>query len=150
MAHNNVEYVYMPNVGNLQVPAGQTYHLPPVSLRGYRSSRRSNYRKIVDHKLSMGIPDDNHLYGECSVRYGAGRGGFSLARPRPYTGPGGGIFRVIPAPPPPRAQPHSFPGRGPVCYHQFLTGTRPGYGWGGGLSGDRGRECRKRHPAPCR
>jgi len=24
-----------------------------------------------------------------SVRYGAGRGGFSLARPRPYTGPGG-------------------------------------------------------------
>jgi len=24
-----------------------------------------------------------------SVRYGAGRDGFSLARPRPYTGPGG-------------------------------------------------------------
>jgi len=23
------------------------------------------------------------------VRYGAGRGGFSLARPRPYNGPGG-------------------------------------------------------------
>jgi len=64
MAHNNVEYVYMPNAGNLQAPAGQTYHLPPVSLRGYISSRRSNYRKIVDHKLSMGIPDDNHLYGE--------------------------------------------------------------------------------------
>jgi len=54
----------MPNAGNLQAPAGQTYHLPPVSLRGYISSRRSNYRKIVDHKLSMGIPDDNHLYGE--------------------------------------------------------------------------------------
>jgi len=28
----------------------------------------------------------------CSVRYGAGRGGFSLARPRPYTGPGGVSF----------------------------------------------------------
>jgi len=54
----------MPNAGNLQAPAGQTYHLPPVSLRGYISSRCSNYRKIVDHKLSMGIPDDNHLYGE--------------------------------------------------------------------------------------
>jgi len=64
MAHNNVEYVYMPNAGNLQAPAGQTYHLPPVSLRGYISSRRPNYRKIVDHKLSMGIPDDNHLYGQ--------------------------------------------------------------------------------------
>jgi len=64
MAHNNVENVYMPNAGNLQAPAGQTYHLPPVSLRGYISSRRPNYRKIVDHKLSMGIPDENHLYGE--------------------------------------------------------------------------------------
>jgi len=64
MAHNNVEYVYMPNAGNLQAPAGQTYHLPPVSLRGYISSRPSNYRKIVDHKLSMGIADDNHLYGQ--------------------------------------------------------------------------------------
>jgi len=27
-----------------------------------------------------------------SVRYGAGRGGFSLTRPRPYTGPGGVCF----------------------------------------------------------
>jgi len=27
-----------------------------------------------------------------SVRYGAGRGGFSLARPHPYTGPGGVFF----------------------------------------------------------
>ena len=27
-----------------------------------------------------------------SVRYGAGRGGFSLTRPRPYTGPGGVFF----------------------------------------------------------
>jgi len=64
MAHNNVEYVYIPNAGNLQAPAGQTYHLPPVSLRRYISSRRPNYRKIVDHKLSRGLPDDNHLYGE--------------------------------------------------------------------------------------
>jgi len=54
----------MPNAGNLQAPAGQTYHLPPVSLRGYICSRRSNYRKIVYHKLSMGIPDYDHLYGE--------------------------------------------------------------------------------------
>jgi len=65
MAQNNLEYVWMPNAGNLPAPAGQTYHLPPGSLRGYISSRPANYRKIVDHKLSMGIPDDNHLYGEC-------------------------------------------------------------------------------------
>jgi len=64
MAHNNIEYVSMLHAGNLQAPAGQTYHLPPVSLRGYISSRHSNYPKIVDHKLSMGIPDDNHWYGE--------------------------------------------------------------------------------------
>jgi len=64
MAHNNVEYVDMPNPGNLQALAGPTYHLPPGSLREYISSRRTNYPKMVDHKLSMGIPDDNHLYGE--------------------------------------------------------------------------------------
>ena len=45
-----------------------------------------------------------------SVRYVAGRGWFSLARPCPYTGPGGGMFRVIPALPPSGAHPHSFPG----------------------------------------
>jgi len=54
----------MPNAGNLQAPVDQTYHLPPVSQRGYISSRRPNHRKIVDHKLSIGIPDDNYLYGE--------------------------------------------------------------------------------------
>ena len=45
------------------------------------------------------------------------------------------MFRVITAMPPSGAHPHSFPGRGPVCYHLFLTGTRLGYGWGGGLRG---------------
>ena len=53
------------------------------------------------------------------VRYGAGRGGFSLARPRPYNGPGGVILGVTPAPPPSGASPRSFPGRGPVSPHLF-------------------------------
>jgi len=81
-----------------------------------------------------------------------GRGGTGFHSPGPALtrGRGGAIFRVITAPPPPGAHPHSVPRRGPVCYHPFLAGTRPGYGWGGGLSGDRGRECRKRHPAPGR
>ena len=84
-----------------------------------------------------------------SVRYGAGRGGFSLARPRPYTGPGG-YFWGNPRPAPVRGPPALIPWTGPVSYHLFLTGTRLGYKWGGGLSWDRGRECRKRHPAPGR
>jgi len=80
-----------------------------------------------------------------------GRGGAGFHSPDPALKRGrGGMFRVIPALPPSGAHPHSFPGRGPVCYHLFLTGARLGYGWGGGLRGDRGRECRKRHPAPGR
>jgi len=59
----------------------------------------------------------------------------------------GGYFRVIPAQPPSGAHPHSFNGRCPVSYHLFLMGTRLGYEWGGGLSRDRGRECRKSDPA---
>ena len=80
---------------------------------------------------------------------GPGGGVFTRQAP-PLHGAGGDIFRVIPAQPPPGAQLHSFPGRAPVCYHPFSAGTRPGYGWGGGLSGDRGRECRKRQAAPGR
>ena len=64
MAHNNIQYVHMPHAGNLKAPVGQTNHLPPVSLRGYISSRPFNYGTRVDHMLSMGIADDNHLYGE--------------------------------------------------------------------------------------
>ena len=80
-----------------------------------------------------------------------GRGGAGFHSPDPALKRGrGGMFRVIPALPPSGAHPHSFHGRGPVCYHLFLTGARLGYGWGGGLRGDRGRECRKRHPAPGR
>jgi len=60
----------------------------------------------------------------------------------------GGIFQVIPAPSLSGAHAHSFAGLGPICYHVFLTGTGLGYEWGGGLSGDRGREGRKSHLAP--
>ena len=41
-------------------------------------------RKVAVHRR-LGETKD-------SVRYGAGRGGFSLGRPRPYTGPGGVCF----------------------------------------------------------
>jgi len=75
-----------------------------------------------------------------SVRYGAEQGGFSLARLRPYTGPGGYVSGK-PSPAPVLGLPGFIPRTGPVCYHLFLTGTSLGYGWGGALSGDRGREC---------
>jgi len=85
------------------------------------------------------------------VVFVTGRGGAGFHSPDPALARGrGGMFWVIPALPPSGAHPQSFPGRGPVCYHLFLTGTRLGYGWGGGLSRDRGRECRKRPPTPGR
>ena len=58
----------------------------------------------------------------------------------PFNEAGGGIIGVIWAPPPPGGPPHAFLGQGPVCYHTFLTGTRPDYRWGGGLRRDRGTE----------
>ena len=64
MAHDNVKYVSMPNAGNLRAPAGQTYHVPPISLRGYISSRHTNHQSISDHKVSIGIPDDNQWYSQ--------------------------------------------------------------------------------------
>ena len=64
MAYNNVEYVYMPNAGNLRAPAGQTYHLPPISLRGYISSRRTNHQSSSNYRVSMGIPNDNQSYSQ--------------------------------------------------------------------------------------
>ena len=69
-----------------------------------------------------------------SVCYRPGWGGFSPAKPRPHTGPGG-IFFSYHRPAPSGSHPHSFPRLGPVCHHQFLTGTCLGGGWGGGLGG---------------
>ena len=76
---------------------------------------------------------------------GRGRAGFHS--PAPFKCAGGDIFWVIPIPPQSGARPSSFPGRVPICHHQIVTGTRLGGGWGGGLSGDRGRECQK-YPPP--
>jgi len=54
----------MPDAGNREAPAGPTYHPPLVFLTGYISTRLTNYRNISDHKVSMCIRDNNHLYGE--------------------------------------------------------------------------------------
>jgi len=95
--------------------------------------------------------NQSKYHNDSRVVFVTGRGGAGFHSPDPALKRGrGGMFRVIPALPPSGAHPHSFPGRGPVRYHLFLTEARLGYGWGGGLRGDRGRECRKRHPAPGR
>jgi len=68
-----------------------------------------DHRKISDHKLILGVPPHgkghphadyltwrdpvkDQMLARGSVRYGAGRGGFSLTRASPYTGPGGVFF----------------------------------------------------------
>jgi len=100
------------------------------------------------HIFEQGTRD---VVKEVRVVFVTGRGGAGFHSPDPtLTWGQGGWFRVIPAPPPSGVGPHSFPGPGPVCYYVFVTGTRLGYRWGRGLSVDRGRECRKRHPTPGR
>ena len=57
----------------------------------------------------------------------AGRDGVGFHTPDPaLTRDKGGIFQVIPTPPPSRAHPHLFPGHGPLSYYLFLTGTHLG------------------------
>jgi len=52
---NSIQYVLMPPGGPQLAPAGQTYQLPANSLIGEISFRRSDKRKITEHKRSMGI-----------------------------------------------------------------------------------------------
>jgi len=54
------------------------------------SSRKGKMAAHVPEDLSPSdISSMSATHSVVSVRYRAGRGGFSLARPRPYTGPGG-------------------------------------------------------------
>jgi len=43
---------------------------------------------VAESRVALEV-DENEVALVSRVRYGAGRGGFSLARPRPYNGPGG-------------------------------------------------------------
>jgi len=75
-----------------------------------------------------------------SVRYGAGRGGFSLARPRYYMGPGG-YFSGNPCPAPIQGPPGLIPWTGPGLlagiFNRDLSGVwvgqRPERGQGQGM-----------------
>jgi len=50
-------------------------------------------------------------------------------------------------PTPGQGLPALIPSKGPVCYGLYFMGTYVGYWWDGGLSWDRGSECRKRQTA---
>jgi len=88
--------------------------------------------------------DDSHLptmaarcsFGSLSVRYGAGRGGISLARPRPYTGPGG-YFSGNPRPASVRGLPALIPWTGPRLLPPIFNGDPSGVWVGQGP--DRGQ-----------
>jgi len=58
MAQNNniVVYALFSARGAQQLPAGQTYHLPPFTLVGEYSHRRHDRQSISAHKLGMGVP----------------------------------------------------------------------------------------------
>jgi len=78
---------------------------------------------------------------KCWLRGGAGRGGFSHARPRPYTGRGD-ISSVIPLPPLSGAHPMVTPWKGPRFLPPILDRACPG-AWVGRGKG-RGMEEKRR------
>ena len=77
------------------------------------------------------------------VRYGAGRGGFSLARP-PLTTGRGGYFGGDPHPAPVRGESPLIPWMGPGFSPPVLTGTRLGNGRGRG----QGQRTLEKHGPP--
>jgi len=64
---NIILYALMPPGGPQLAPACQTYQLPANSLIGEISFRRSDKRKITEHKRSMGIA----VGFQCDAIYGA-------------------------------------------------------------------------------
>jgi len=65
---NIIQYALMPLSGLQLAPAGQSYQLPANSLIGEIAFRRSDKRKITEHKRSMGIVvglQGDAIYGAC-------------------------------------------------------------------------------------
>ena len=59
-----------------------------------RRADKHKVLRLIDYNkpVMIWLFTDSSPTGMVSVGYGAGRGRFSLARPRPYTGPGGVCF----------------------------------------------------------
>jgi len=82
-----------------------------------------------------------------SVRYGAGRGGFSLARPRPYTGPGGYVSGNA-RPAPVRGPPALIPRTRPSLLPPIFNGDPSGVWVGRGSERGQGQGMPKKTPRP--
>jgi len=82
-----------------------------------------------------------------SVRYGAGRGRFSLARPRPYTGPGGYVSRN-PRPAPVWGPPALIPCTGPRLLPPIFNRDPSGVWVGRGPERGQGQGMPKKTPRP--
>jgi len=96
---------------------------------------------------SSSVPPETRTY----VVFVTGRGGAGFHSPGPALTRGrGGYFSGNPRPAPARGPPALIPWTGPRLLPPIFNGDPSGVWVGGGLSGDRGRECRKRHPAPGR
>jgi len=108
----------------------------PAPLRTLRAGLISNTR---DFKGESDILS--------SVRYGGGRGGFSLARPRPYTGPGGYVSGN-PRPAPVPGQPALIPWTGPRLLPPIFNGDLSGVWVGRGPERGQGQGMPKKAPRP--
>ena len=65
---NNVQYALMPaRAAQQPPPAGLTYHLPGNTLVGEYAARCIDYRRISDHKLTLGVPP--HAKGHPPAEY---------------------------------------------------------------------------------
>jgi len=105
--------------------------------------------KNVQAETSMDYRKDSVNW--FSLVFGTGRGGAGFDPSGPaLTRSRGGYYSGNPRPAPVRGPPILIPGTGPRLLPPSVKGTCLGYEWGGGLNGDSGRECRKRHPAPGR
>jgi len=97
--------------------------------------------------MPQSIEDSQRQNFLISVRYGAGRGGFSLARPRPYMGPGR-VLSGNPRPAPVRGPAALIPCMGPRLLPRIFNGDPAGVWVGRGLELGEGQGMPKKTPHP--
>jgi len=110
-------------------------------------SRREVERNHSGSPLTVCPATMTPQWSRNSGRYGAGRGGFSLARPRPYTGPGGYISGD-PCSAAVRGPPALIAWTGPRLLPAIYNGDPSGIWVGSGLETAQGQGMPKRRPRP--
>jgi len=127
---------------------------PHGQLLGFRHAQLHAFRHIQLHRMRVKLPATCILepwreprITATSVRYGAGRGGFSLTRPRPYTGPGGYVSGN-PRPAPVGGPPALIPWTGPRLLPPIFNGDPSGVWEGRGPERGQGQGMPKKTPRP--